>query len=220
MPGSDRPPWEPIIVLGALILALALVAARWIIWRPNTSTRPPLTQPIGPVNWRFGESWASTLTTFSAFVGTVLASQVLPVEGLYLSSNGFAVLSLLFFFASLLAPFVYTATASRASPVPEPPDSSTTPGYQGKVLTYLLATAITLWAALGEVTLIAFMAAELTRRGAVFYVFAAVLVGVGALMLRYSWVNIRWVLEIQAEHQRRKSLTGVAPEPRPSWTVL
>lgn len=217
MPQSDHPPWEPIIVLAAAAVALALVAARWIVWRPDASARPRLTQPIGPVNWRFGESWASTLTTFSAFVGAVVASQVLPVEGLYLSNGGFAVLSLLFFFVSLLAPFVYNATAS---PVAESPGSGSTPGYQGQVLTYLLATAITLWAALGEVALIAFMAAEMTRRGAVFYIFSAVLLGVGALMLRYSWVNIRWVLEIQAEHQRRKSLTGAAPEPRPSWTVL
>ena len=219
MPGTDRPPWEPIIVLGALALALAVVIARWIVWRPDTSTRPALTQPIGPVNWRFGESWASTLTTFSAFLGAVLAAQVLPVDGLYLSSNGFAVLSLVFFFVALLAPFVYNATASLTAPGPSGPGSATTPGYEGRVRTFLLATVITLWGALGEVTVIGFIAAELTRRGAVFYVFAAVLMTVGALILRYSWVNVRWVLEFQAEHEKRMSVTGVA-QPRPSWTVL
>ncbi|HVE45667.1 MAG TPA: hypothetical protein VNA57_02810 [Acidimicrobiales bacterium] len=212
--------WEPVIVLLSAAMALALMVLRWFIWSP-ASTRPVMSSRLGPASWRFSESWASTLTAVGALLGAILGTGVLPPNGRYLSSREFVLLSLLFGFLVFLAPFIYKATTSPAE-APDPGESvPAEPVFEGWVATFLLATAVTLWAALGELATLGFMAAELAPGGTVSYLFAAVLVLVAALMLRYSWCNIRWVLEVQAKHQQ--TVRGMAvqnrPPPRP-WNML
>src|SRR5919202_5922279 len=90
-------PWETIVVLATAALSAGLVVARWLRW-PRSSPRPPLDQEVGPVNFRFSESWASTVTGVGAFLTAVAASNVLPPEGRYMSLGGFMVLTLMFGF--------------------------------------------------------------------------------------------------------------------------
>ncbi|HEX8771133.1 MAG TPA: hypothetical protein VF711_10240, partial [Acidimicrobiales bacterium] len=67
-----------------------------------------------------GNSWASTVTLFGAILEGLLVAQVLPFDaGIRLSGRDLVLLSLVFAFIVVLAPFVYSATSSRPSIPPE-----------------------------------------------------------------------------------------------------
>lgn len=218
---SSRPPWATIIMVGTAAVAFGLIVARWAWWGPDPSTRPSLGQRIGPANWKFGDSWASTLTVFGAVYGAILPGSVLPAEGGYASPPGVALLNLVFGFLVVLAPFVYNATSSRVQPAPGPAGTTSVVSYEGRVATFLVASAVTLWAALGEVATMGLTTAELSPGGTIFYFFAAVLIAVGVLLLGYAWRSIRWILEAQSEHETRSmAAPGMAPAVRPGWTLL
>lgn len=219
---AASPSWATIIIATSAGVALVVVIARWIWWPSDASTRPGLGQRVGPANWSFAESWASTLTAFGAVLGMILLSQVLPAEGRYVSPRSVALLNLLFGFLVVLAPFVYAATSVRVQASGAPADTPPAVSYEGVTATFLLASVITLWAALGEVATIALTAAELSPPGFSFYLFGVVLAAVGALMIFYAWRSIRWVLEVQSEHETRARLLapGTAPTGRPAWTLL
>lgn len=111
--------------------------------------RPLVSRVVFPVaNWTFSGSWASTLTTVGALLGTLLAasgflSDVLPglATGLFLGVNiGYGLLA-------ALAAVVYTASH----------DKDGSPTY----LALLLAAFITLWAVIGELVTLA----QLLARG-------------------------------------------------------
>jgi hypothetical protein len=151
----------------------------------------------------------------------ILLSAVLPDQGRYASARSVALVDLLFGFLVALAPFVYNATSVAVTTVTEPhapPEVS----YEGTTVTFLVASALTLWAALGQVATMGLIAAELEPRGATFYVFGAVLAVVVLLMTWYAWRSIRWVLEIQVEHEARaRTLAPDVPRTRrPTWTLL
>lgn len=219
---ASVPPWSPIVALGTAAVAAALVIARWLAWGPNAASRPQPGQRVGPGNWSFNDSWASTLTAFGAVIGGILASNVLPAQGRYVSVQNIVLLNIVFGFLVVLAPFVYTATGVKVIVPGFPPGTPPTVGYEGTVITFLIASAMTLWAALGEVGTMALAAAELSHGGTVFYVVAIVLLIVSALMLTYVWRSIRWVLDVQATHQAMLATTAMAgpPPPRPRWTFM
>jgi hypothetical protein len=198
-----------------------LVVLRFAVWTPDPSTRPALGHRLGPANWMLSSSWASTVTLFGAILDGLLISQVLPFDvGIRLSGRDLVLLSLVFGFIVVLAPFVYSATGARPSPgagVP-PPGMPLAP--EGSVGTFLIATALTMWAAFGQLATLGFAGGELSGDSAVFYVLVGVLAIVAVLMVRYSWVSIRWVLEDQAEHERRMTVTGAPGAARPAWNLL
>ncbi|HEX3622027.1 MAG TPA: hypothetical protein VHT97_06915 [Acidimicrobiales bacterium] len=224
LPGTTAaspPPWGTIIVVGTGAAALVVVLARWACWGGDASTRPALDQRLGPANWSFSDSWASTLTAFGSVLGMILLSAVLPEDGRYASARSVALVDLLFGFLVVLAPFVYNATSVPVKSVAGP-DAPPEVSYEGTTLTFLVASALTLWAALGQVATVALIAAELAPRGATFYLFAAVLAVVMVLMILYAWRSIRWVLEVQSEHEARARArpADVARARRPVWTLL
>lgn len=209
-------------------MALALVVLRFAVWTPDPSTRPALGHRLGPTKWMLSSSWASTVTLFGAILDGLLISQVLPFDaGIRLSGRDLILLSLVFGFVVVLAPFVYSATASRPSvPGGAPPDGMPPAGTgmppvpEGSVGTFLIATALTMWAAFGQLATLGFAGGELSGDSAVFYVLIVVLAIVALLMVRYSWVSIRWVLEDQAEHERRMTVAGAPGAARPAWKLL
>jgi hypothetical protein len=121
----------------------------------------------------------------------------------------------------VLAPFVYSATGERVTMPPIPPDTTPVVTSEGTAGTFLLASGITLWAAIGQVATLALASAELSPEGAVFYAFAAVLVAVAVLMLAYAWRSIHDVLALQHEHEAQLAVVpALAAAPRPGWTLL
>lgn len=217
---ASLPPWGTVIVAVAAAVAGCLVAARWVLW-PDPSTRPDLGQRIGPASWSFGDSWASTLTAFGAILGALLLTMVLPESGRYTTVRTVALLDLIFGFLVVLAPFVYAATGSPVTLPPVSPDTTPVVSYEGRALTFLVAAAITLWAALGEIATLVLASAELSFPGALFFVFATVLLAVAALMLAYAWRSIRAVLEVQREYEVLLAVEpSLVPSGRPRWTAL
>lgn len=218
---ASPPPWGTIIVVVAAVTAFVVVVARWACWGRDLSTRPALDQRIGPANWSFSDSWASTLTTFGSILGMILLSSVLPDQGRYASARSVALVDLLFGFLVALAPFVYNATSVQVT-TGAGPDAPPEVSYEGTTATFLVASAVTLWGALGQVATMALIAAELAPRGATFYIFGAVLAVVLVLMTWYAWRSIRWVLEIQSAHEERAMTMSadVARARRPTWTLL
>src|SRR6476646_1020240 len=92
------------VIYGSLILAVVLMAYR------AYTARAHLAQKMGPVNWDFSESWASTFTVVGAFLGTILGeSGVIPEATEYLSRAAYGGLNVLFGLITLLAPLMYSA---------------------------------------------------------------------------------------------------------------
>src|SRR5207245_131908 len=128
---------------GSLALALSLVGIRTLtVLKRN---RFDLRRRMGPANWNYSTSWASTFTLVGALLGTILAqSGVVPEPTHYLPRAAYGGLNVVFAMVTVLAPFLYTALGTV-----EHPHSRTglrRPQYQGFVWSFLLATAITLWA--------------------------------------------------------------------------
>ena len=64
------------IVVGSLIVALVIIVVPILIAVCHCEARH--CSQLGPVDWDFSTSWASTLTIVGAVLATVLAAGVLP----------------------------------------------------------------------------------------------------------------------------------------------
>lgn len=241
--------WIDPTIFGSLIAAAALVIVLWLTMWTNSrgDNRLGLADRIGPASWDFSRSWGSNLTVVGALLGTIISAGVLP-ERLAVPKATYAALNLLFAALIVLGPFIYNATrrqvdVSRSAEVTEPQ-------FQGYVWSFLLATAITLWAVLGEIatTFAIFnelQAADAVPEAAVWLLGAVMLIG-GILLLPMSWSRAKSIIEFQrdAPAQRRRTLgvlrlsermlgveEGGIPEvleapgaeepvPLPTWSVL
>jgi hypothetical protein len=225
------------IAFGSLLLALSLVGIRTLTMLKRTGF--DLRRRMGPANWNYSTSWASTFTLVGALLGTILAqSGVVPEPTHYLPRAAYAGLNVVFAMVTVLAPFLYTAL-SRV----EHPHSRTglrRPQYQGFVWSFLLATALTLWAVLGELITVSVLLSEIGAGGALPFatvvLFALLLVLGVVLLCVYAWRGINWIVTYQADRpshanelQARARVIGVklAEEtkgkfeaPLPSWSVM
>jgi hypothetical protein len=148
------------VIYGSLILAAGLMVYRAMTVSDRLGKR------MGPVNWDFSESWASTFTVVGAFLGTVLGeSGVVPETTHYLPKAAYGGLNLLFGLVALLATLFYTAV--RSVKTPHGKTGVKEPQYQGFVWSFLVATALTLWAILGELETVGLLLAEIRYVGAI-----------------------------------------------------
>jgi hypothetical protein len=229
----------PPLGAGWLIYPTLLAAAVLVGIRTFTLPGSPglLDRPMGPVDWDFGKSWASTLTTVGALLGTVLSAGVLPGDTQSLSKPAYAALNLFFGMLILIAGFVYTATR-------RPKETTNTSGvkqvqYQGHVWSFLLASFVTLWAVLGELVTLWFLLTEIGVQGTLsrgpLHIFQGVLLLAGLLALFYAWRSIAQIVKTQTDLETQKTqlqtqLRGLALpnvparnelEPElPTWSLL
>ena len=182
-----------VLVLGALVFAIAFVIVRALTMRPIGFK---LSDRMGPATWDFTDSWASTLTAVGALLGTILGAGVLPEETQRLSNAAFAGLNLLFGVLIVLAAFVYNATRQ-----PTKKNGKEEVQYQGYVWSFLLASAMTLWAVLGELATMFLLLAEIQAEGSMsappILVFQSVLAAAGVVLIVYAWRTIYWTVESQ-----------------------
>lgn len=225
------------LVFGSLALALILVGIRTLTLLNVNGF--DLRRRMGPANWDYSSSWASTFTLVGALLGTILAqSGVVPEPTHYLPRAAYGGLNVLFAMITVLAPFLYTALSTV-----ERPHSSfgvRQLQYQGFVWCFLLATALTLWAVLGELVTVGILLKEIEAGGALpsaatvpfnLLLFASVI-----LLCTYAWRGIYWIVTYQADrasHARALLATVEAiglniveehkdslEAPLPSWPVL
>jgi len=91
------------IVSGTLIGAVAFVSICALVNR--VPSRIPLGKRVGPVNFDFSKSFASTITALGALLATVLASKgVVVISHRHLDSVSYAALSLFFGILVVIAP--------------------------------------------------------------------------------------------------------------------
>jgi hypothetical protein len=139
--------WSNKVLIISAIAALAIVLAAY----PMKSDSADWRRRMGPANWDFSKSWAANLTVFFAAVGTIFAANLLP-DGIDSSvTKTFAALNVLFGIAALVGPFIYIVLQRRV-PVTRTAGRGTAGDaqYQGTLGGFLLGTAVTLWAVLGE----------------------------------------------------------------------
>jgi hypothetical protein len=205
------------VVICSFGLAALIVLLRGATIKPassivGSSKRIKLTAKMGPVNWKFGDSWASNLTAAGALLGTVLGASLLAERRLYVSKDWFTALNLYFGALVVVAPFVYASIRVAKKPYPA---GDKEPEYVGFVGTFLLCCAITLWAVLGEVLTIGLflMEAKSVLPAGALIVAGVLLTVIFVLAIWYAWTTMRWTAEAQVEtasrKRRRKASSGV-----------
>jgi hypothetical protein len=233
------------LIFGSLVVSLMLVGVRtlWMLERDHLLLR----RRMGPANWDYSTSWALSATLLGGILGTILAqSGVLTSNTTYLSNAAYGGLNVFFAMTIVLAPFVYTALSKV-----EHPHNTTgqrEPQYQGFVWCFLVATALTLWAVVGELLTVAALLGEiavaalppagtggaLPLAGTVLF---AVMVVFGVILLCiYVWRRIDGTVNYQKDrevhkkkHMQMAKVCGLnlleevrepVEAPLPSWSVF
>jgi len=132
-----------------LLVFGALASASFIAFysgRQLTKQKQDLCAEMGMPLWSFAGSWASNLTVASGVLNTTLAVTVLSEQTYYLNRSTYTVLNMLFVGISGLAPIVYNFTRKTVE------NATAVDGveYRGRIAWFLIASAITLWAVLGQ----------------------------------------------------------------------
>jgi hypothetical protein len=184
------------IVSGTLIGAVVFVSICAFV--TGVPSRIPLGKRVGPVNFDFSKSFASTVTALGALLATVLASKgTVTVSHPHLDSASYAALSLFFGILVVIAPFTYRALSATTDVKNDKGVADIqSQGYAGS---FLLSTVLTVWAVLGQLVTLFFLLTDLQEstvfEGALFAVLipSAILVGV------YVWGTVPAVLHISGD---------------------
>lgn len=222
---------EDLLVFGALIGAAVLVMSCATFAGVLTTDR--LRKRMGPTNYDFSASWASTITVVGALLGAILAANnVVPPQTRYLGHSTYAALSLVFGVLVVLAPFVYRATS-----VPVPVTDKyglTDTQYQGFVAGFLAATLLTVWGVVGEVVTILLLFGEVQESRGVFTLLLVLVSASVVLIVVYVARSVPEVIAYQGQtdlHEARQragmALSGVHVPPEvpitpqlPAWPLL
>jgi hypothetical protein len=176
--------WAHDILLGASVLAAALFVLVALLVLAKEGWKRLFASAPGP-KWSFSESWASTLTTSGAVLGTVLGSATLPAVPREIDKQTLVGLNLLFGAAVVAAPFLFQT-------IRNPRADSTSDDGGGFNVTLLLACAITFGAVEGELAALALLAWEIV--GSSWHdTVAAVGILAGALAAYYFLVTTFWL---------------------------
>jgi hypothetical protein len=177
-------------------------------------------QRMGPPAWNFSDSWGTNITVGGGLLTTLLGFGALPEQTHYLNKTAYLCLSLIFAALITVAPSIY---ALLRTPVNAP--GATTPQYQGYVLSFALASCVTVWGALGQLGTVGLLFHELAAAreisSAVMCSLIAIVGLVAILLLLYG---CRTVVQIASQQQIASRVGGAAPgvaaPPLPSWSVL
>ena len=224
---------ESSVVLGALLVAVLLV----LIAAASDAALSPtvLRERMGPISFDFSKSWASSFTVVGGILGSILSAKgVVPDKPQFMPAPSYAALNLLFVVTVILAAFVYRATSTPANTAS--PQGGTDVQYQGFVWGFLIASALTLWAVVGELATTLLLFGEISSQSAysqpVFWLFFVLVLAVAVLVLAYAVMTLRWTISyqrdkttIQQNHAARMGVAGIAPPagssvPLPAVTLL
>ena len=212
------------VVFLTLLFAIAITVIRYRTLKGHLADGLR-TKMIGAADWDFSKSWASSFTAFFAILGTFLALKM-PNSTMPLSSDQFAFLNFLFGAIVVVAPLVYNATVKIVS-------INEGKAVLGTVGTFLSATALTMWAVIGELWSIFFIVVSLDTNISplsVKLVFSLILLLAWVLILWRAWFTIEDTILAQTQTPLipgmapapKGVLEGAAPVPQaaPSWALL
>lgn len=201
-----------------LVVAILVVGPSYVITYSWVGAK--LLDRMGASDWKFSESWASTLTASGAVLGTVLGAQILPTatsEQIALKTT-FVVFNLMFATTVVVAAALYntfrfqkrvvqpregTPKTGETSKIEPPPTGAptTTFHYQGYVVCFLIASVLVLWAVLGQLlTLWRLLGVALSPSNpiSIYTIFTILLALAGVLALVYGATSVPWTLRNQA----------------------
>jgi len=222
---------EEWLIFGPLVGAVVLVALSG--WLGGVTSFGVLTDAMGPPNYDFSKSWASNITVVGALLGTILNAQKVIASTPRLSQTEYAALNLFFGIVVVLSPFIFRAS-SRVVKVTGPQGVADTQ-YQGLVLGFLVATALTVWAVAGEVVTILLLFGDLQAPSGALTLFTVLLAICACLLIYYVGTSVPSVIrnqhDAEVHAQSVASITahlnaiGVplpAPitPPKPQWSIL
>jgi hypothetical protein len=209
------------VLLISLIAAIVLIAAAWFfVVRPVS-----LTNPLGTLELKFTESFASSLTAAGALLGVVISAGVLPDETVVLSKAGFTSLNLIFGVAIVVAGLAYSA---GQKPVWQDVTGNPTKQeskFQGFVWPFLLAALITVWAVLGELWTLWLLVDELSQdkgfSGLAALAIKVLIGGAAVGMAPYTLWRIKGIVNSKRDKPNVAAAFGPpAPEPMRNVSLL
>lgn len=182
------------LVASAIVLGLAAVA----VCQNGYSLRARLGAP----EWDFSQSWASTLTGIGVIIDAIFQAQLAP--GKTLPKETLGSVAVLFALLVVIAPFAYNVVRSPVLTHPDP-DHPDVESYQlqGYVGMFLVAGALTLWGALGQIVTIVLLLDEIRLAGyladPVVRLFQAILLVLLPALLVYAGRTAYWTVQEQAK---------------------
>ncbi len=195
------------IVFGSLILAFVLlvISYLWLVLDKknfpslNVANYLGLLGCMGKPQWDFSNSWATSLTTVGALLGTLLSVGPAHEE----KNIG---LSVFFGMLVIIAPFLYNAITRHVKT--DTGDGQGTPEYQGYIGIFLLTSLLTLWAVCGELVTVIVVLYDLTDQGflslSIRPLFLVVLIAALLCICIYAIHTIPWTVQDQLEDQAAK----------------
>jgi hypothetical protein len=214
--------WVLVLLVAAFVIVILTYAST------KSSVGANLSDRMGAADWKFTESWASTLTALGGILSSVLAAQILPsdTDPQKLIKGTYVVYGLMFAAVVVVGTAVYNTfriqnpvvKPTRGTPKPgetpgvKPPPKDVSPAtiqYQGFVVFFLIACALVLWAALGQLLTVWHLLGEVPNLTASVYTIFKILLGLGIfLALIYIPMSVPWTLRNQAYRDE----IGTGPE--------
>jgi len=217
----------------ALAIAIAVVgAATTRLAKGDTGKKCTdlLKARMGLPKWDFSNSWASMFTGAGAIANSILSAQLATQSAEPArthSGPAYATVAVIFGAFVIMAPIVYNCSRDLVEVYSHDPKKDYQ--YQGYVVMFLVASAITVWGAAGQLGLIVLLLDELRSAGFILYfvarLFQVILACVAVLLLFYAERTIFWTVgqQIVKESGGRRNLFKAQGEMKPdlpNWPLL
>jgi hypothetical protein len=185
----------------AILIGVPLIAGAVLVLISWSQARVGFGDKLGPPDWDFSASFASTIAGVGAVLGTILGAQVLPANPHYLSTIAYTGLNLFFAVLVVVAPFVFAATRDKIS------QDAQGLHYEGFVWSFMIASAITVWAVIGELATLGVLFWELhhagTLSGWAVWPIWVLIAGTISLTAYYSVRTVIWTLKLADAHKTK-----------------
>ena len=154
---------------------------------------------MGTPTWSFTTSWATTLTTVGAVLGTILTSVQTENQQTF-QKEGVLGLSLFFGLVVLIAPVLYSAISVHKRIIDQ---GKETPEYQGFVWMFNIICCLTLWAVYGQLVTVTNTLSVLVGSATFLqtvFIIALIISIIGVSV--YAIVTIPWTIQDQLDKKK------------------
>lgn len=195
-----------LVIAASALLAFAIVVVAWVSavyfdgWKPARTKRPVgLFSPLAEAaDWKFTDSWASTLTVLGATLGTALnltglfSSSVasVPVIAPGVSPVAFLILNIVCAALVLVAPAIFAALPKKDVAAADPGKGTAAKKTVGTTLGFALASGLVLGAALLQLATLYLLIWMIHPGGHLTGVFGLVIGAAAAVVVAYGVATV------------------------------